>query len=108
MLFPILLSLEDILEEIVGDFTTQSPARGGGFHQQDDGSWLVDGATPLRDLNRKLGLSLPLDGPKTLNGLVLEHFQDIPEPGTSFRIGSHTLEVVQTYERIVKSVRIYP
>lgn len=103
-----LLSLEDILEEIVGDFTTQSPARGTGFHQQEDGSWLVDGATQLRDLNRKLGLSLPLDGPKTLNGLVLEHFQDIPEPGTSFRIGSHTLEVVQTHERIVKSVRIYP
>ncbi len=103
-----LLSLEDILEEIVGDFTTQSPARGNGFHQQQDGSWLVDGATLLRELNRKLKLSLPLDGPKTLNGLVLEHFQDIPEPGTSFRIGNHTLEVVQTHERIVKSVRIYP
>ena len=103
-----LLSLEDILEEIVGDFTTQSPARGSSFHQQEDGSWLVDGATSLRELNRKLELSLPLDGPKTLNGLVLEHFQDIPEPGTSFRIGSHTLEVVQTHERIVKSVRIYP
>ncbi|OIQ83299.1 hemolysin C [mine drainage metagenome] len=103
-----LLSLEDILEEIVGDFTTQSPARGTGYHEQEDGSWLVDGATPLRELNRKLGLTLPLDGPKTLNGLVLEHFQDIPEPGTSFRIGSHTLEVVQTHERIVKIVRIYP
>lgn len=103
-----LLTLEDILEEIVGDFTTQSPTRSSGMHQQDDGSWLVDGASQLRDLNRKLGLSLPLDGPKTLNGLVLEHFQDIPEPGTSFRIGHHALEVVQTHERIVKSVRIYP
>jgi len=103
-----LLSLEDILEEIVGDFTTQSPSRGKGYSEQDDGSWLIDGATQLRELNRKLGLTLPLDGPKTLNGLVLEHFEDIPEPGTSFRIGSHTLEVVQTHERIVKSVRIYP
>ena len=103
-----LVSLEDILEEIIGDFTTQSPSRTAAFHQQEDGSWLVDGAAQLRDLNRKLGLSLPLDGPKTLNGLVLEHFQDIPEPGTSFRIGSHALEVVQTHERIVKSVRIYP
>jgi Mg2+/Co2+ transporter CorB len=74
----------------------------------EDGSWLADGVSQLRELNRKLGLSLPLDGPKTLNGLVLEHFEDIPEPGTSFRIGSHTLEVVQTHERIVKSVRIYP
>lgn len=103
-----LITLEDILEEIVGDFTTQSPSRGAGYHEQEDGSWLVDGASQLRELNRKLGLELPLDGPKTLNGLVLEHFQDIPEPGTSFRIGNHTLEVVQTHERIVKSVRIYP
>ena len=103
-----MLTLEDILEEIVGDFTTQSPSRGAGFHEQEDGSWLVDGAAALREINRKLGLELPLDGPKTLNGLVLEHFQDIPEPGTSFRIGTHTLEVVQTHERIVKSVRIYP
>jgi Mg2+/Co2+ transporter CorB len=103
-----LITMEDILEEIVGDFTTQSPQKGVGFHRQDDGSWLVDGASQLRDLNRKLGLQLPLEGPKTLNGLVLEHFEDIPEPGTSFRIGPHTLEVVQTQERIVKSVKIYP
>jgi len=103
-----LVTLEDILEEIVGDFTTQSPSFGGAFHEQPDGSWLVDGGVQLRSLNRKLGLSFPLDGPKTLNGLVLEHFEDIPEPGTSFRIGGHTLEIVQTQERIVKSVRIYP
>lgn len=103
-----LVTLEDILEEIVGDFTTQSPSRAAGYYEQADGSWLVDGVSQLRELNRKLGLSLPLDGPKTLNGLVLEHFEDIPEAGTSFRIGHHTLEVVQTHERIVKSVRIYP
>ncbi len=103
-----LVTLEDILEEIVGDFTTQSPSRTGTYHEQPDGSWLVDGASQLRDINRKLGLNLPLDGPKTVNGLVLEHFEDIPEPGTSFRIGSHTLEVVQTHERIVKSVKIFP
>jgi Mg2+/Co2+ transporter CorB len=103
-----LVTLEDILEEIVGDFTTQSPFHSGAFHEQPDGSWLVDGGVQLRNLNRKLGLKFPLDGPKTLNGLVLEHFEDIPEPGTSFRIGGHTLEIVQTQERIVKSVRIYP
>ena len=103
-----LVTLEDILEEIVGDFTTQSPSFGGAFHEQPDGSWLVDGGVQLRSLNRKLGLGFPLDGPKTLNGLVLEHFEDIPEPGTSFRIGGHTLEIVQTQERIVNSVRIYP
>jgi Mg2+/Co2+ transporter CorB len=103
-----LVTLEDILEEIVGDFTTQSPSFGGAFHEQPDGSWLVDGGVQLRTLNRKLGLGFPLNGPKTLNGLVLEYFEDIPEPGTSFRIGGHTLEIVQTHERIVKSVRIYP
>lgn len=103
-----LVTLEDILEEIVGDFTTQSPIHSTAFHQQPDGSWLVDGGVQLRSLNRKLNLTFPLDGPRTLNGLVLEHFQDIPEPGTSFKISGHTLEVVQTQERIVKSVRIYP
>lgn len=101
-----LVSLEDILEEIVGEFTTQSPFRNAGYHRQPDGSWLVDGSAQLRDINRKLGFRFPLDGPKTINGLVLEHFQDIPEPGTSFRIGHHTLEIMQTHERIVKSVRI--
>lgn len=103
-----LVTLEDILEEIVGDFTTQSPSRSGNFHLQPDGSWLVDGAVQLRDLNRKLGLSFSLEGPKTLNGLILEYFEDIPEPGTSCKINGHALEIVQTQERIVKSVRIYP
>lgn len=103
-----LVTLEDILEEIIGDFTTQSPLRTTTYHQEEDGSWLVDGSSLLRDLNKRLELTLPLDGPRTLNGLVLEHFEDIPEPGTSFRMGSHTLEIIQTQDRIVKSVRIYP
>jgi Mg2+/Co2+ transporter CorB len=103
-----LVTLEDILEEIIGDFTTQSPLRTSNYRQEEDGGWLVDGGSSLRDLNKKLGLSLPLDGPRTLNGLILEHFEDIPEPSTSFKIGSHTLEIMQTQDRIVKSVRIYP
>ena len=102
-----LLSLADILEEIVGEFSTH-PAAHGGIYQQDDGSWLVDGGCSLRDLNRKLKLALPLDGPKTLNGLVLEHFEDIPEAGTSFKIAGHALEIVQTHGRVVKVVRIFP
>ena len=103
-----LVTLEDILEEVIGDFTTQSPSRIGSYRQEADGSWLVDGSSTLRDLNKKLNLSLPLDGPRTLNGLVLEHFEDIPEPGTSFKMGAHTLEIVQTQDRIVKSVKIFP
>ncbi len=103
-----LVTLEDILEEVIGDFTTQSPSRIGSYRQEADGSWLVDGASTLRDLNKKLNLQLPLDGPRTLNGLILEHFEDIPEPNTSFRVGEHTLEIVQTQDRIVKSVKIFP
>lgn len=103
-----LITLEDILEEVIGDFTTQSPSRIGSFHQEDDGGWLVDGSSSLRDLNKKLNLMLPLDGPRTLNGLVIEHFQDIPEASTSFKIGTHILEIVQTQDRVVKSVKIFP
>lgn len=103
-----LITLEDILEEVIGDFTTQSPSRIGSFHQEEDGGWLVDGSCSLRDLNKKLKLTLPLDGPRTLNGLVLEHFQDIPESNTSFKIGTHILEIVQTQDRVVKSVKIFP
>jgi Mg2+/Co2+ transporter CorB len=103
-----LVTLEDILEEVIGDFTTQSPSRVGTYRQEPDGSWIVDGSSSLRDLNKKLGLSLPLDGPRTLNGLVLEHFEDIPEPNTGFRIGEHTLEILQTQDRVVKSVKIFP
>lgn len=103
-----LVTLEDILEEVIGDFTTQSPSRMGSYKQEEDGSWLVDGSSSLRDLNKKLKLQLPLDGPRTLNGLVIEHFEDIPEPNTSFRVGKHTLEIVQTQDRIVKSVKIFP
>ena len=103
-----LVTLEDILEEVIGDFTTQSPSRVGSYRQETDGSWLVDGSSMLRDLNKKLNLNLPLNGPRTLNGLVIEHFEDIPEAGTSFRIGNHTLEIMQTQDRIVKSVKIFP
>ncbi len=103
-----LVTLEDILEEVIGDFTTQSPSRMGSYRRETDGSWLVDGSSSLRDLNKKLNLSLPLAGPRTLNGLILEHFEDIPEPSTSFKVGEHTLEIIQTHDRIVKSVKIFP
>jgi Mg2+/Co2+ transporter CorB len=103
-----LVTLEDILEEVIGDFTTQSPSRIGSYRQEADGSWLVDGSSNLRDLNKKLNLNLPLEGPRTLNGLIIEHFEDIPEAGTSFRVNEHTIEIVQTQDRIVKSVKIFP
>ena len=103
-----LVTLENILEEIVGDFTTQSPAQTGKFLRQEDGSMLVDGGTPLRDLNRKLGMRFPLDSAKTLNGLILEHLQDIPEAGTSLKIANYPIEIIQMQDRVVKVVKIFP
>lgn len=103
-----LVTLENILEEIVGDFTTQPPAQTGKFLRQPDGSLLVEGGATLRDLNRKLGLHFPLDGPKTLNGLILEQLQDMPESGVSLKIADYPIEIVQTHERAVKIAKIFP
>jgi Mg2+/Co2+ transporter CorB len=103
-----LVTLEDILEEIIGEFTTHSPLQTGGFTRQPDGSYLVEGATLLRELNRKLGFQFPLDGPKTLNGLILEHLQAIPEPSTGVKIAGYPLEIVQAHDRVVKAVRVFP
>jgi magnesium and cobalt exporter, CNNM family len=103
-----LITLEDILEEIIGEFTTHSPLHGGGITRQNDGSVLAEGATPLRELNRKLGTQFVLDGPKTLNGLILEHLEDIPEPGTTVKIAGVPIEIVQTQDRAVRSARIFP
>jgi len=102
-----LVTLENILEEIVGDFTTQSPSQTGKFYPQLDGSLFIEGSTLLRDLNRKMGLHLPLDGAKTLNGLILEHLQDIPEAGTSLKISGYPIEIIQTQDRVVKIARIF-
>ncbi len=103
-----LITLEDILEEIIGEFTTQSPLQSRGINRQADGSVLVEGAITLRELNRKLGIHFPLDGPKTINGLILEHLEDIPEPGTTVKIAGHPIEIVQTQDRAVRSARIFP
>jgi Mg2+/Co2+ transporter CorB len=103
-----LVTLENILEEIVGDFTTQSPSQTGKYLRQDDGSLLLEGSSSLRELNRKLGLHLPLGEAKTLNGLILEHLHDIPEPGTSIKIGDYPIEVIQTQDRAVKVARVFP
>lgn len=101
-----LVTLEDLLEEMVGEFTTQAPAQTGWMRKMEDGSWLVEGTALVRHLNRKLGLSFPLDGPKTLNGLLLEHLEDIPEAGVSVKIGDTPIEIVQTQDRAVKVARI--
>jgi len=103
-----LVTLENILEEIVGEFTTQSPSQTGKFLRHDDGSLLLEGGSSLRELNRKLGLHLPLGSAKTLNGLILEHLEDIPEAGTSLKIAGYPIEIIQVQDRIVKVARIFP
>ena len=103
-----LLTFEDILEEIIGEFTTHSPLQTARFRRMEDGSIIVEGGSLLRELNRKLGYRFPLDGPKTLNGLILEHLHDIPEPGTSLKLAGYPLEVLQTHDHVIRSVRLIP
>ena len=103
-----LLTIEDIVEEIIGDFTTQAPAAGESWAREPDGSVVVDGMAALRTLNRKLGTHFPLDGPKTLNGLIVEQLGEIPDAGTKVVVAGQSLEILQTQDRAVKVVRLLP
>ena len=102
-----LVTLEDIIEEIIGKFTTSVPVAAHALAWGADGSATIDGATPVREVNRALGLELPTEGPKTLNGLILEHLRDIPEADVSIKIGEVPLEIVHAQGRSVKTVRIF-
>ncbi len=101
-----LVTLEDILEEIVGQFTTDSPTRSLGIHKRDDNSYQIDGNTHIREINRALNWSLPINGPKTLNGLILEHMEIIPQNGTSLMIENYTIEITRTNNNAVQTARV--
>jgi Mg2+/Co2+ transporter CorB len=101
-----LVTLEDIIEEIIGKFTTSLPSA-APLAWDDNGTATAEGAMPLREVNRALGLSLPTDGPKTLNGLIVEHLQDIPEADVSIKIGDVPMEIVHAQGRTIKTVRIF-
>ncbi len=103
-----LITLEDILEEMVGEFAALTPLALAPWQPQADGSYLVEGSARLRELNRKLQLELPLDGPRTLNGLILERLETIPEAGVSLKIAGYPMEIVQVQDRMIKTVRIRP
>ncbi|HUP30212.1 MAG TPA: CNNM domain-containing protein [Usitatibacter sp.] len=103
-----LVTLKDILEEIVGEFTSAAIGSAALFHRETDGSVIADGACSLRVLNRKAGFHFPLDGPKTINGLLLEQLEDIPEAGVSLMMAGHPVEIMQVQNRMVKVVRIAP
>jgi Mg2+/Co2+ transporter CorB len=103
-----LVTIEDIIEEIIGDFTTQAPDAIAAYRRAADGSVVVDGMAQLRWLNRKLGTQFPLEGPKTLNGLIVEQLGEIPEAGTRVRAAGQPLEILQTQDRVIKVVRLLP
>jgi Mg2+/Co2+ transporter CorB len=102
-----LVTLEDILEEIIGKFTTTLPSAAPMLVWDTDGSASAEGTMPVREVNRALGLSLPTDGPKTLSGLIVEHLQDLPEGDVSLRIAGVPMEIVHAQGRTVKTVRIF-
>ena len=103
-----MITMDEILEEIVGEFKTLAPGDAQDVHKQSDGSFMVYGSASIRDLNKMMGWKLPVDGPKTLNGLILEKLEDIPQTGTTMLIDNYPVEVVQTKGAAVKIVRIYP
>jgi Mg2+/Co2+ transporter CorB len=102
-----LLTLEDIIEEIIGKFTTSLPTAGQALAWDASGAATAEGATPVREVNRALGLSLPTDGPKTLNGLIVEHLQEIPEADVAIKIGNVPMEILHAQGRTIKTVRIF-
>lgn len=101
-----LVTVEDILEEIVGEFSTDPRAMYLPFSQDAEGGFLVDGSTHIREINRYLDMQLPSNGPRTLNGLILEHMEFIPEPGTSLKINGYPIEIMQVKNNMVKTARI--
>jgi len=100
------VTLEDILEEIVGQFTTDSPTRNLGIHKQGDEGYQIDGNTHIREINRALNWNLPVDGPKTLNGLILEHMEIIQQNGTSLMIDGYTIEITRTKNNAVQTAKV--
>ena len=101
-----LITLEDILEEIIGEFNIELPSKLSKVTFDQDG-WIVDGGITIRELNKKLKLNLPTSGPKTLNGLVLEFFEEIPEPNTSFKFHGTAFEIINSQDKTVKTVKIF-
>lgn len=103
-----MITPEDILEELIGEFTSHAPTTSsmGGASNLEADTVLVDGSSDLRDLNRRYQLSLPTDGPRTLNGLLLEHLQDIPETGLSIKLDDLIIEIIQVANKQVRTARL--
>ena len=102
-----LVTIEDIVEELIGEFTTSLPSLANKTKWLDDGTYLANGKANLRDLNRLLGLELPIDGPRTLNGLLLEILQEIPDHDVSLKVAGCVMEIIQFDQQSIKTVRIH-
>ena len=103
-----LVTLDDLLEEVVGEYTTDPLVHERDVYPQEDGTYLIDATANVRELNRSCGWRLPEEGPKTLNGLILEALEDIPEPGTSLRIEDYTIEILHASDTVVRTARVTP
>jgi Mg2+/Co2+ transporter CorB len=103
-----LVTLEDLLEEIVGEFTSDTSSLHKDVHREKGGSFVVNASASVRTLNRKMGWSLPATGPRTLNGLIVEYLETIPEAGTSLRLSDYAIDILQTGDNAVKTVRLRP
>jgi Mg2+/Co2+ transporter CorB len=101
-----IVTLEDILEEIVGEFTTDYAAKVSEIHPQEDGSYFIDGMALLRDINRDLDWDLPTQGPKTLSGLVLEHLETIPENNLCLQVDNYQIETLQIKDNVIKNLKV--
>lgn len=103
-----IVTLEDILEEIVGNFTTNLSEETENIHPQTDGTFLIDGTATIREINRTLGWNLPTDGPRTLSGLLTEILETIPDSTLGVRLPHHFAEIVQVKDNLIKTVRMWP
>jgi Mg2+/Co2+ transporter CorB len=100
-----LVALEDILEEIVGEFTSNLAETEGNISPQRDGSFIISGTTTVREVNKSLQWDLPTDGPKTLSGLILEYLESFPEANVGLSIGNYQLEILELHSNVVQAVR---
>jgi len=103
-----IVTLEDILEEIVGEFTTDMANFSKDITPQQDGSFIIDGTAAIREINKALGWTLPTEGPKTINGLIIEYLEYIPDSNLSLKLDGYYIEILQVKENIIKSARIIP
>lgn len=101
-----IVTLEDILEEIVGEFTSDYASNMPEISPQEDGSFVIDGMAVLREINRALRWNLPMSGPKTLNGLVLEYLETIPDSNLCLQIEDYQIETLQIKDNMVKNLKI--